>query len=148
MRRQSFGLVAALFVAGVCGGEPPESRTASAQPRVFTGKLIPLAAPGGKPGDRGLALATVGDGAAHPLAEDGASRMLFLDGRLRNRTVRLTALREPGSGTLRVVRVQTVKGGEVYDVDYWCETCQISQMQPGGCVCCGDELELRERPAR
>jgi len=47
-----------------------------------------------------------------------------------------------------VVSVQTVKDGTVYDVDYWCEICQISLLQPGKCYCCGDETVRRERPAK
>jgi len=142
MRRRSFALVAALVVAGmvVAGADKPE---------VFTGKVVPLPAPKGKSEakTRGLALAA-DDGTSYTLVEDDASRMLFLDERLRNRPVRLTAVRAPGTKDLQVVLVQTVKGGKVYDVDYWCEVCQISGNRPGPCVCCGDDVELRERPAR
>ena len=60
----------------------------------------------------------------------------------------MPAVRAPGTKNLQVVLVQTVKGGKVYDVDYWCEVCQISGNRPGPCVCCGDDVELRERPAR
>jgi hypothetical protein len=114
---------------------------------VFTGKVVRSAAPKGKPDARGVEL-TADDGTTYPLVEDDASRMLFVDGRLRARPVRLTAQRVPGSTQLQVVCVQTVKDGVTHDVDYWCEVCQISSNAPGACVCCGDEVELRERPAR
>ncbi|HEY1380955.1 MAG TPA: hypothetical protein VGF55_29415 [Gemmataceae bacterium] len=138
--RRLLGVMTALVVVGV--GEPP---SAADKPQVFTGKVVQLAAPPGK--SAGVALAG-DDGTTYPLIEDDASRMLFLDGRLRNRPVRLTAVRKPGTKDLRVVLVQTVKDGKVYDVDYWCDICQISTNYPGKCVCCGDDTELRERPAK
>jgi hypothetical protein len=151
MRRQSFGLVTALAVAGVCAGGPPDTPAARDKTEVFTGKVVPLPVPkggsGAKTDARNLALAA-DDGTSYQLVEDDASRMLFLDSRLRDRPVRLTALRVPGAKKLQVVFVQTVKGGKVYDVDYWCEVCQISLNRPGPCTCCGDETEFRERPTR
>lgn len=151
MRRRTFGLAAALLLGGVCGGQPPKPPAPPDAPQVFTGKVVPHATPkgktGAKPGDRGLAL-VADDGTAHPLVEDGGSKMLFLDSQLRDRPVRLTALLVPGTKDLQVVCVQTVKDGTVSDVDYWCETCQISILHPGTCFCCGEETERRERPAR
>jgi len=118
---------------------------------VFTGKVVSLPAPKGKsvtkPEDRGLAL-KAGDGTAYPLVEDDGSRMFFLDPQLWNRPVRVTAMLVPATKGLRVVFVQTVKDGKAYDVDYWCEICQISHTYPGSCVCCGDELVFRERPSK
>jgi len=129
--------VAALLFGGVCAGQP--SKPPSDVAKVYTGKVVP--AKGG-----GLAL-VAGDGTATPIVEDAGSAMLFQDRRLQNRPVRLTALLVPATKSLRVVKVQTVKDGKAYDVDYWCEICQISGSTPGKCVCCGDDTEFRERPA-
>jgi hypothetical protein len=73
--------------------------------------------------------------------------MFLAYSQLRDRPVRLTGQLAPGTKTLRVQSVQTVADGRVYDVDFWCEVCQISHPTPGHCVCCGDETMLRERPA-
>jgi hypothetical protein len=150
MRRLRPSLLTALLLAGVCGGQPPKPPAAPDAPQVFTGKVVLLPAPKDKPGaepeGRGVAL-VADDGTTYALVEDGGSKMLFLDGRLRDRPVRLTAQRVSGTKSLRVVLVQTVKNGKVYDVDYWCGTCRISLSHPGSCYCCGEELELRERPA-
>jgi hypothetical protein len=146
MWRKSFGLVVVLLV-GVCGAEPPKPKATTEKAKVYTGKVVPLKDSKGKPDKRGLVL-KADDGTSYPIVEDGASGMLFQDARLRNRPVRLTAHRESGTGKLQVVRVQTVKAGEVYDVDYWCEVCQISLDHPGQCYCCGDEVEFRERRVR
>jgi hypothetical protein len=121
--------------------QPSEVPVPSDAPQVFEGKVVQ------KPGDNGLAL-VADDGTSHPVIEDDGSRMLFLDGRLRDRPVRLTAVLTPGTGALRVVCVQTVHDGQVYDVDYWCDVCQISISRPGPCYCCGEETVFRERPAR
>ncbi len=144
MPRRWFGIITVLVVGGACAGEPPRQPAAD-KPQVFTGKVVPLPASPGKAD--GVALAA-DDGTTYPLVKDQGSRMLFEDGRLRNRPVRLTALRVPGTKDLRVILVQTVKDGKVYDVDYWCGVCQISLNYPGKCVCCGDDTELRERPAK
>src|SRR5581483_9735694 len=100
MRRLPFGLFTALVLAGVVVGQPPKSPARADTPRVFTGKVVLHSAPpgksGAKPGDRRAEL--VGDdGTTHPLIEDDGSRMLFLDSRLRNRPVRLTAAPTPGN---------------------------------------------------
>ena len=151
MRRLTLAWAVALLLGGVCGGQPPKPPAPADAPQVFTGKVVPLPSPQGKPGakaeDRGLALLG-DDGTSHPLIEDDGSKMLFMDSQLRNRPVRLTAVPERGTKKLRVVSVQTVKDGKVYDVDYWCEICQISLLQPGKCYCCGDETVRRERPAK
>lgn len=147
MRGQSFGLVVLMVLGIVAGGGSPAPPTDSEKPRVLTGKIVRATGPNGKPTDRGLTLAS-DDGSNYPIVEDAGSRMLFTDVRLRNRPVRLTALRAPGKAGLQVVRVQTIRDGAAYDVDYWCEICQISQDCPGQCVCCGEEAEFRERPAR
>jgi hypothetical protein len=151
MTRRLYGLVAALVLVGVCVGQSPKTPAPTRAPQVFTGKVVPLAGAkgksGAKPEDRGVAL-KADDGTTYPLVEDDTSRMLFVDSRLQNRPVRLTAFREPSTKGLRLVRVQTVKDGKPYDVDYWCEICFISLNYPGSCVCCGDETEFRERPAK
>ena len=95
----------------------------------------------------GVALVTA-DGTVYALVKDDASRLLFLDKQLHNRDVRLTGKLLPGTQVLKVEKVQTVKAGKVFDVDYWCENCQLASTQPGKCMCCGAETELRERPTK
>src|SRR4051812_19575115 len=112
MNHRAVGLVIVLFLAGVCAGQPPKSLAPADTPKVFEGKVVPIAAPKGKagtkPADPAVTLVT-GDGTSYPLIEDDVSKMLFLDQRLQNRPMRLTAFPMPGTGNLRVVVVQTVK---------------------------------------
>ena len=120
----------------------------------FDGKVMPLADALKKLGARpdadttGVALVAA-DGTVYTLVKDEKSRLLFLDKQLHNREVRLTARVLPGTQTLKVEKVQTVaKGGKVFDVDYWCENCQLAAAEPGKCMCCGADLVLRERPVK
>jgi hypothetical protein len=124
-------------------GRPPQPSPAPAATdtlQVFAGKVV----------QRGTAEVTLvaDDGSAYPLAEDDVSKMFLSYGQLRDRPVRLSGQLTPGTKILRVESVQTVKDGKAYDVDFWCEICQISHRAPGRCVCCGDETELRERPGQ
>jgi hypothetical protein len=147
MRRWCFGLAVAVVCGSVGGGQQPKAPPAADKPRVYLGKVVRPAAPAGKAGGGGLTLVAE-DGTVYPVLEDAGSAMLSADDRLRNRPVRLTAVQGAGAKALRVVLVQTVKDGQVFDVDYWCGVCQISLSYPGACVCCGDDTEFRERPAR
>lgn len=137
----------ALFLPVVAfAADPPKATT-------FDGKVQPLAVAlkklGAKPDadTDGLTLVTAG-GEVFTLVKDDASRKLFLDPNLHDRDVRLTAVKLPGTQTLQVQKVQTVKDGKAFDVDYWCDQCQLAATQPGKCVCCGGDVVLRELPAK
>lgn len=130
-------MTAALLVLAACGLLAPAK---PAPPRVFEGTLLSAAA--GRPLRVTL---TAADGRAHTVTNAGAARMLFQDPALHGRTVRLLAV--AAGTTLTVKKVQTVKAGKAFDVDYWCESCQMSYDAPGACKCCGGETVLRERPA-
>jgi hypothetical protein len=67
------------------------------------------------------------------------------DERLLGRELRLQGIFEP-DGDFRVVHLFTVKNGKLFKVDYYCETCNISALGPGPCVCCQQNTELRETP--
>ena len=139
MRCRLAAVFTAMIAIGLCGGETPKAEATKA----FTGKVIEVA--DGK--KRRLEL-RADDGKSYAILDNATSKILFVEKRLRNRPVQLTAILEPRIKSLRVVRVQTLKDGELYDVDYWCEICQISLDYPGLCVCCNEETVFRERPAR
>lgn len=119
----------------------------------FDGKVVSLADALKKLGVKpdadttGVALVTA-DGDVYTLVKDATTRLLFLDKQLQGRDVRLTAKVLPGTRVLSVEKVQTVKGGKVFDVDYWCDQCQLEASEPGPCKCCGADTVLRERPAK
>ena len=87
------------------------------------------------------------DGKLYVLVKTAKSRLLFMDKQLANRQFRLTGKVVPGTQMLKVEQVQTIKEGKVFNVDYWCENCELAASEPGKCFCCGAETALRETPA-
>ncbi|MBP3958868.1 hypothetical protein J8F10_26780 [Gemmata sp. G18] len=153
-----FGAVAAFLVCLHTSAAPPvanptESATTADKALAFDGKIVPLADALKKLGVKpdadtaGVALVTA-DGTTYTLVKDEKTRLLFLDPQLHNRDVRLTAKVLPGTRVLHVERVQTIKSGKAFNVDYWCEQCQLDATEPGPCKCCGGETALRELPAK
>lgn len=69
------------------------------------------------------------------------------DKRLANREVRVEGIAEP-QGTFKVQKFFTVRGGKLYRVRYFCETCNLEALEPGLCVCCQQPTELQEIPVR
>jgi hypothetical protein len=85
------------------------------------------------------------DGTLYPLVEDVRGRSFRLDERLRERDVELLVRQHEGSPAIQVVRVFTVRGGNKFELEYWCEICAIASYELKPCACCQGTLELRER---
>ncbi|VTR90785.1 Uncharacterized protein OS=Isosphaera pallida (strain ATCC 43644 / DSM 9630 / IS1B) GN=Isop_1744 PE=4 SV=1 [Gemmata massiliana] len=150
------GAVAAFLVCLHTNAAPPvanQAEVSADKAQAIDGKVVPLADALKKLGVKadtdtvGVALVTA-DGTVYTLVKDEKTRLLFLDPQLHNRDVRLTAKVLPGTRVLHVERVQTVKNGKAFNVDYWCEQCQLDATEPGPCKCCGGETALRELPAK
>lgn len=153
MLRVLLGLVALLGSVSVNAAPPAPANANAEQAQAFDGKVVPLAEALKKLGTKpdadttGVALVTA-DGTVYTMVKDAKTRLLFLDKQLHNRDVRLTAKVLPGTRVLHVEKVQTVKNGKVFNVDYWCENCQLEASEPGPCICCGAATVLRELPAK
>jgi hypothetical protein len=80
------------------------------------------------------------------LPEDPSSRM-FEDERLRQRELQVRAWLR-GSDGLEIIKVRSVKGHQLYDVHYFCSTCNIKAFVGGLCWCCQEEFEFREIPSQ
>lgn len=50
-------------------------------------------------------------------------------------------------GLFAARKIFTVKDGDLYEVTYYCEICNIVSYRPGRCMCCQQDVELREIPA-
>src|SRR5262249_6305398 len=114
-------------LAALAGGPPAKARH-------FQGKVVPLAQVLEKTGVRLDAdaaphwLALAGDdGKVYPLVKDVGSRMFFKDATLLNRAVRLTGTLLADTHLLQVVNVHTVKGGQLFEIYYWCDVCSIRE---------------------
>ena len=51
---------------------------------------------------------------------------------------------EADADTFEVDRAFTIKNGKRYRVTYYCEICHITTYDPGRCMCCQEDTELRE----
>ena len=50
-------------------------------------------------------------------------------------------------GIFEVVKLFTVRDGQVYKVRYFCDICNITAVPPGPCACCQGPTEFQEIPA-
>lgn len=67
------------------------------------------------------------------------------DKRLLNQELRLEGTRGT-DGTFVVSRLYAVRNGKLYKIQYYCEVCNITYVEPGHCYCCGRETKLQEVP--
>lgn len=85
------------------------------------------------------------DGRLHPIVKDQRGRCFYTDERLRDIDVELLVRRHAGSPMVQVVRVYTLKSGDKYELDYWCDICSIPMYERKPCECCQGPTRLRER---
>ncbi len=67
------------------------------------------------------------------------------DKRLDGRQVRVEGKMLP-DGSFQVEWLHTIHNGKLYQVRYFCKTCNIVALEPGKCVCCQKPTELQEIP--
>ena len=49
---------------------------------------------------------------------------------------------------LEIIKLYSVHDGELYDIYYRCDVCNITAHTPGPCWCCYEDFELRETPKK
>ncbi len=86
-------------------------------------------------------------GQVHFFVPEDPRAEIFRDPRLWNRTLRITGRVRAGS-QLEIIKLRAVKGGQLYDVYYRCEVCNITTYADGPCPCCQDPVEYRETLAK
>jgi len=86
-------------------------------------------------------------GQLHLFLPEDPRAEIFRDPRLWNRTLRITGRVRQGN-QLEIINLRAVKGGELFDVYYRCEVCNITTYSDGPCPCCQDPVEYRETPAK
>ncbi|MGH9772906.1 MAG: hypothetical protein ACRD4Q_14620 [Candidatus Acidiferrales bacterium] len=67
------------------------------------------------------------------------------DKRLLNQELQVEGTAGAG-GTFVVDRIYAVRNGKLFNIQYYCEVCNITYVQPGHCYCCGRETKLQEVP--
>ena len=68
------------------------------------------------------------------------------DKRLDGREVHLEGIAKP-NGSFEVHWLYTLHQGKLFQVRYYCATCNIVALGPGNCVCCQQPTALQEIPA-
>ena len=48
---------------------------------------------------------------------------------------------------IEIIKLYSVHDGELYDIFYRCDVCNITAHTPGPCWCCYEDFELRETPS-
>jgi len=72
---------------------------------------------------------------------------IFHDARVRARRLRISGWARPGNG-IEIIKLQSIRDRKLYDLYYYCETCNITAQVGGPCPCCQAQLEFRETPAK
>ena len=83
-----------------------------------------------------------------PILPDEASRALFQDERLRNRSIEIRGRRIEGVPYLQVIHVRVEQDGRLRTPEYFCHVCTISLRYPQACPCCQGPMEFRMKPDR
>lgn len=76
--------------------------------------------------------------------ESDSKSPMFDDPRIRDRELQVTAWLNQRE--LEIIKVYSIKDGQLYDIHYFCELCQIKAYVGGPCWCCQQEFELVEEP--
>ena len=100
------------------------------------GTLVPPVA------DEPLQLALT-DGGTVELELDEGLDLTMRDPQLAKRLWEVRGQLKDG-GRFTVEKIFTVKDGELHRVTYYCEICHITTHQPGPCMCCQGDTDLRE----
>ncbi len=83
------------------------------------------------------------DGKLYLFLPEDPKTKIFTDPRIRERELQVKAWKR-SENQLEIIDVYSVRDGEVYDLYYRCDLCNITTDAPGPCWCCQREFELRE----
>jgi hypothetical protein len=87
------------------------------------------------------------DGKFHPFLPTDSAAAVWLDERLRQRDLQVTARIFPQTTLIEVIKFQSWRDGKLHDLYYFCDVCMITTHKPGPCDCCQDPVVFRETPA-
>ena len=116
--------------------------------------LLAVSAPASTTAIRGTLLAPVAgetlqlalaSGGTVELELDEGLELTMRDSQLAERLWEVRGRHEDG-GRFVVEKIFTVKDGELHRVTYYCEICHITTHEPGLCMCCQGDTDLRELP--
>jgi len=70
---------------------------------------------------------------------------IFEDERLHQRELQVKAWRQDRD-QLEIIKIYSIKNDQLFDIYYFCRTCNIKAFVGGLCWCCQEEFEFRETP--
>jgi hypothetical protein len=91
-----------------------------------------------------FALEAVEGGRFYFSSQDSKTGM-FKDPRVRARDLEVKAW-VVSENELEIIKVYSVKDGQLHDLFYYCSVCSIRAFTGGPCWCCQQEFEFREVP--
>ena len=88
-----------------------------------------------------------GDGKLYPILPTDSAAAIFLDERYRQRELQIAARLFLAGNFIEVITIQSWRNGQLHDLGYFCEVCNIWTHKPGPCDCCQEPVEFRESRA-
>lgn len=88
------------------------------------------------------------DGNFYTLLKTRRSLALFMDERLRGRSLILQGRVFPSTQCFEATFIQSIIDGVVHDVYYYCDICAITSLTPELCDCCREPVRLVEEPVK
>ena len=87
------------------------------------------------------------DGAMVSFLPGDPQAEMMIDPRVRERTLQVVGWPRE-SGEIEILHVRSIRNGQLFDIHYRCDVCNITATAPGPCWCCRKDFELRETPLR
>ena len=96
-------------------------------------------------GAEGLFALSTPEGEIYRFLPEDAKTAMFQDPRVRQRLLQIRGRLTPPN-SIEIIKIQSIKEGQLHDLYYRCEVCHITAFDPGPCWCCQDDFEFRETP--
>ncbi len=97
-------------------------------------------------GAEGFFALSTPEGKVYRFLPEDAKTAMFQDPKVRQRLLQIRGRLTPTSA-LEIIKIQSLREGQLHDLYYRCEVCHITAFEPGPCWCCQDDFEFRETPA-
>ena len=99
-----------------------------------------------RPGNQAIGLRST-DGPVYQFLSTDPLIEMVGDPQLWQMTLQLT-VRPIKDQQVQIVKIQSIRGGKLFDLYYFCDVCNITAYAPGPCPCCRKDVELIETSAQ
>ena len=83
-------------------------------------------------------------GKLYPFLPTDTAAAIYLDERYRVRELQVTARIFPQVSFIEVIKLQSWRDKQLYNLYYFCDVCNIATHKPGPCECCQEPVQFRE----